>query len=505
MKTLKTIWLWCLSVLFTTPLFSTIYEAGQGKTFPTVTDALSQASPGDTIHIFGIITADGNTGNGIVINKNIVLLGQGVDQTIVEGGASLSVSDRRVFSVMPGNTVFISGITIRFGNTSGNGGAIENLGILYLKNCMIESNKARYGGALRNGLSAQLYLENCVLKNNTALLRGGAVNHIGAVLQIERCSIEGNQAFDEGGGVQIENSNAEIRNSLIYNNILVADTVHSNGAGLFAGTSGKAIQISLTNCTITNNKGKTSGNYLTCGGGMGIISSNGSCVVNLINCTFTENTVYCGQSIQAYSYNDPATVHFNLLNCILASGFTDNFFGYTQNGGKITFNRTYTILQDNTILVSGQGNINNMDAELEILADNGGLTKTHALKPTSPAIDAGTSVGAPLLDQRGASRNGKTDIGAVEFGGVIGIRDNDSQKGIIMVYPNPVTDVVLLLNPEGMNVRFKIIDITGRLLIEDTVNEKTKSIDLHNLSSGIYLLLIENSEKQLVQVEKLVK
>jgi hypothetical protein len=61
----------------------------------------------------------------------------------------------------------------------------------------------------------------------------------------------------------------------------------------------------------------------------------------------------------------------------------------------------------------------NIDAKLEGLADNGGTaqTFTHALRPGSPALDAGDNAGAPAFDQRGFSArivNGKIDLGAFE-------------------------------------------------------------------------------------------
>ena len=53
------------------------------------------------------------------------------------------------------------------------------------------------------------------------------------------------------------------------------------------------------------------------------------------------------------------------------------------------------------------------------LADNGGPTKTMALLPNSPAIDAGNDANAPPRDQRGYLRNGTSDVGAFEFDGII--------------------------------------------------------------------------------------
>ena len=58
-----------------------------------------------------------------------------------------------------------------------------------------------------------------------------------------------------------------------------------------------------------------------------------------------------------------------------------------------------------------------IDPKLASLADNGGPTMTMALLSGSPAIDAGTSAGAPTTDQRGIARpQGRgVDIGAYEF------------------------------------------------------------------------------------------
>ena len=53
------------------------------------------------------------------------------------------------------------------------------------------------------------------------------------------------------------------------------------------------------------------------------------------------------------------------------------------------------------------------------LQNNGGPADTHALLSTSTAINAGDDALAPPTDQRGYLRNGISDIGAFEFGGLI--------------------------------------------------------------------------------------
>ena len=59
------------------------------------------------------------------------------------------------------------------------------------------------------------------------------------------------------------------------------------------------------------------------------------------------------------------------------------------------------------------------DPQLTPLADHGGMTRTHALLASSPAIDQGNNTASLLTDQRGSGfarevPSGKPDIGAYE-------------------------------------------------------------------------------------------
>ena len=76
------------------------------------------------------------------------------------------------------------------------------------------------------------------------------------------------------------------------------------------------------------------------------------------------------------------------------------------------------------------GNLTGVDPKLGVLADNGGLTQTHALAADSPAIDAGNpsnpgsgGFACAAVDQRGSLRSFGTtcDIGAFEQGGVFSL------------------------------------------------------------------------------------
>ncbi|HUG88113.1 MAG TPA: choice-of-anchor Q domain-containing protein [Actinomycetota bacterium] len=55
------------------------------------------------------------------------------------------------------------------------------------------------------------------------------------------------------------------------------------------------------------------------------------------------------------------------------------------------------------------------DPKLRALRNNGGPTRTHALRPTSRAVNSATKQLAPRRDQRGVRRDGRPDLGAYEL------------------------------------------------------------------------------------------
>jgi hypothetical protein len=72
----------------------------------------------------------------------------------------------------------------------------------------------------------------------------------------------------------------------------------------------------------------------------------------------------------------------------------------------------------------------NVDAKILALADNGGLIQTHALDATSPAINAAVAVLGATTDQRGIARDSAPDIGAYEYAAVAtSVSDSDGDSG----------------------------------------------------------------------------
>ena len=152
----------------------------------------------------------------------------------------------------------------------------------------------------------------------------------------------------------------------------------------------------LINCTITGN----STSFATAVWNAGTL--------NLINCSISGNSA---TSIDPGIYSAGTAT---LINCVLwadGSPEIDSSYGSAPHS---TVTLTHCDIEggiDEPGLVDDGGNIS-ADPLLGQLADNGGLIQTMALDPGSPVIAAGTSIGAPLADQRHFARLAPPSIGA---------------------------------------------------------------------------------------------
>ncbi len=203
---------------------------------------------------------------------------------------------------------------------------------------------------------------------------GGGINYVttGATFYVSRCTFRDNAAGSSGGAIHHGSGTFNLSHCTLSNNFAA-------GAGGGIGNSGSLF---VSNCTITAN---------TTGGSGGGIRSDGA-IARLANTIVAGNSASAGPDLMG---------NFTSFGSNLV-GRSDNSAGITNgvNGDQVGSSAMP------------------LDPQLSALADNGGATQTHALLPTSSAIDAGNDAQAGAYDQRGYGRNGRSDIGAFEFAGV---------------------------------------------------------------------------------------
>ena len=328
----------------------------------------------------------------------------------------------------------------------------------------ITGGYADRGAAIRSD-QGDLSVQEVVLRDNQATSEGGAIYHSGDTLEILESTISLNSA-QYGGGVYAELDDGETLSltdsSLLYN-IAQHDSANSAAGGLYVvGQSGSGAAtagiVEIFGSTIAHNSSRSaigsvgadhhtggvllekvaqteivhatiSSNQAThTSGGLNLLDSGS---VELINSTIAYNEV-AGAGSGGISVSGASAV--NAANTIVAenranrvpadvsglfdSSSTRNLLGSGPNPGGT----------NNTVLTAYTS------AGLAPLADNGGPTWTHALLPTSPAVDGGSDSRSfdpsdpGLKDQHRSKRfvnyvpgptAGIVDIGAYELQPII--------------------------------------------------------------------------------------
>jgi len=187
--------------------------------------------------------------------------------------------------------------------------------------------------------------------------------------------VTGNTTTGYGGGVA--NSHVEGICTATLTNCTISGNTARFAGGVFTGDG---VTLSLTNCTISGNSATTTG------GGLYMIPRDTPTLIN---------TIIAGNTATKSGPDVSGTV--------ISLG--SNLVGQTNGStGWVGTDLTGTTASP-------------LDPLLAPLGNYGGPTQTMALRPGSPAIDAGKSTAPPRTDQRGLNRLGSVDIGAFESQG----------------------------------------------------------------------------------------
>lgn len=236
------------------------------------------------------------------------------------------------------------------------------------------------------------------------------------------------QTLSIAAGPQRRHVRVEGGGSLIVSNLTFANgRAPDNGGAIWNFGS-----LTVANATFTNNSAD--------GQGGAIQSWGGSTLLKVDNATFAANTANAGSAIATGALSntlDHVTIVDNVAsaaggsmlvyqtsvtmrNSIVARNTND---GTAFNGDA---SGTYSAASTNNLVGSGawtgqnpatnQLAVDGVALKMGTLANNGGLTRTVAALPGSPAINAGVALAGITSDQRGIARpqGSKPDIGAYE-------------------------------------------------------------------------------------------
>ena len=309
----------------------------------------------------------------------------------------------------------------------GGGGGIYNTanGVVTLTNSKLLTNIAIDGGGLLNH-NGTATLVNSTVADNQVYASGSGIENVGT-LNVAGSTISGNLAYGQDKPYTVLDSTAPIPGGecdptdptdpdcvIIY--LASSPSLTNGGSGL--RNRGGAV---LKNTTIANNS-VTNLNGQQVGGGGILVSGQ----LDLSNVTISGNKATC--EFFGNNHCDGAGIYTSFAFVKIKNSILANEPGNGNcsiNGGDF-LSGNHNLSDDATCAFSGVGDMNGVAAGFDPagLADNGGLTKTMALLPTSPAVDAVLAADCTdwddeivAADQRGVLRpqGSGCDIGAYEY------------------------------------------------------------------------------------------
>jgi predicted outer membrane repeat protein len=408
----------------------------------------------------GVDEDAGSTGD-LDIHKNVAIRGAGPRQTVIHANGLdrvIEVGESTIVGLEPPGDVTLTKLSIKGGLENGlthGGGGVLNWGGLELRRTRVIRNEAHCCGGgvgtLSNGTTS---LEKSFVAGNVANNGyGGAVHNDAGSLSVEGSTIEDNTTLEYGGGIYSLGKTV-VKNSLILSNETTAGCC---GGGLYLQGFGK-----INNTEVRGNH--QTGSFDPGGGGMILFAETDGKPFVMKNSTVSDNTA--GRDGGGIYAKGPGG--FRMINSTLSGNESIGAIGggfYEISDGPVSL--LYSTIAFNESAgpgggigmnggVTGEGLIvsnNSMDcngtltgavganldsdnfcftepealhggARLRPLDDNGGSTPTHALRPTSDAIDAALKgdCPSPNRDQRGVKRpqNGdgtggaRCDLGSFE-------------------------------------------------------------------------------------------
>jgi predicted outer membrane repeat protein len=365
------------------------------------------------------------TGTGdqvVLLDKDATLSGGWDISFTTQSGTSIIDGDeaRRGVIVNSGVTAVVERFTAQHGYTGdANGGGIHNSGTLTLTNCTINDNYAYYDGYDDHGRGGiynigALALIGSTVKNNTATDSGGGIySTSGSSTVIEDSRIYANEAFNnEGGGIHFDYySHLSMSRSWVVGNAALGNDV--GGIGVSGGSA------YIENSVIAGNTAQGTGGGLWFNGGGPYRVVNSHIVGN--EATY-EGSAITGNSVRVEVTN--TLIISNTGNTGIddqgTSGaeFLLNYCDTYGNGPDGT--STVTIIRTNCLGVPPEDGLDPLmlggtlpDGVGPAFADQW-LSYSYRLLPGSPAIDAGTAIGAPATDIEGNPRDATPNMGAYE-------------------------------------------------------------------------------------------
>lgn len=409
-------------------------------------DAIAAATSGEAIEFSlpakSTITL---TEGQLSTNRGLTLRGPGRSSLTIDAHGT-----SRVFDLGGnGSVIDISGVSLANGRVDSNvsGGAVRaDIGSLRLSDVAITGSSAGNAGAMRVTSGSTVVLDDTVVTGNSS---NGRIAEVSASsgIRSNRLTVAQNSSSGAGGFRMSSQVAIDVDQANVSGNTSVTGV---GGLELIQG------EVTLRNSTISGNSGATGGLSIVMYGGRSVIANTtisgntGSSFAGgvrasifgslaIAQSTISANRVSAARSGYGASglqidYGNVPNPSYVVISGVIVSGNTSSVGTHDIEAHSLPGDPRLIAPSAWSSLIGTKGvraqylqdmggvTFDVVDPGLNPLADNGGLTKTMSLKPTSPARNTGptsvTTFAGNGLDQRGTGfdriSGGRADIGAFE-------------------------------------------------------------------------------------------
>ncbi len=504
-----------LSVLFLSFVFSNTYSATYyvaktgddnntgsiGSPWLTLQKGANIAVAGDTVYVKEgtynerVLFSNSGTATDVIVFTNFLN-----DAVIIDGNSiSWGASWNGLVDLSDVNYIEFSGFTVQ--NADYTGIWIENASYITVKNCKTYNT---FSSGIGVWNSSNITIHN----NEVELACNDGEQECITLSQSSFCNVFNNevhhngQGTNGGEGIDVKQGSHDIN---IYKN-----EVHhlNNRLGIYAD----AWDMHTYNINIYNNKV-----HHCSESGIAIASENGGLIENV---KVYNNLVYTNKygGIEIGSWSDigfqgvmPISDVKIINNTCFNNGNYDSGWGFgividNPNASGVLIQNN--ICSDNSAQLSVQQINGSAVIENNLIYGNntasGTLVGNNAilqnplfidvsvddfhLQSTSPAIDNGASLGAPIFDFENNNRpfGASVDIGAYEYSTVTNI--TSLMTNYIRVYPNPAKDFVKIEVEKNIE-SLKIYNAIGKLIQQIQLDSaQNKIINTQNWERGLYFI-----------------
>jgi hypothetical protein len=327
-------------------------------------------------------------------------------QAIFDANATPAVADEIVFSPGLSGTISLAHV----------GSQVEGSSALVVSSPITIRGNASGITIARGAAATEMRLFRVTAAGNLTLeslnLAGGVAR--GAV------GVSGEDGGDGRGGAVLNAGTLRVISSVLYDNVAVGGVPGGGdvaGRGLGGAIYNAAGTLIVRNATLSGNGALNSSEDTTSSAfGGGIYCLNGS--VEIYNSTITDSSALTGRGIYLVAVGEgevaTAVIHSTIIGQSDAPVY--DLFASFDSGGTVDVTGADNLIrwQNDFLDIT----VSNAEPGLNVLANYGGPTLTHALQAESAAIDLGSNVLDLATDQRGPSYARDVglgvDIGAFE-------------------------------------------------------------------------------------------